>query len=87
MRTAFVQMVMGMLRLKNKTNGYWLIRKYRIMKEYKGTGKSIIAVARKMNTIVYAILKTRNPFDPSRMQPEPKYLEMSKAAKRYALVV
>ncbi len=87
LRTAFVQMVMGMLRLQNKTDGYWLIRKYRIMKEYKGAGKSIIATARKINAIVYAILKTRNPFDPSRMQPEPKYLEMSKAAKRYALVV
>jgi len=87
LRTAFVQMVMGMVRLHSKTDGYWLMRKYQIMKEHKGTGKSIIATARKMNTIVYAILKTKKPFDPSRMLPDPKYLEMSKAAKRYALVV
>lgn len=86
LRTAFVQIVMGMLRLKNKTGGYWLIHKYQIMKDHKGTGKSIIAMARKMNTIVYAILKTRKPFDPSRMQPDLKYMEMSRAAKHYALV-
>ena len=87
LRTAFVQMVMGMLRLQNKTDGYWLMRKYHLMKEYKGTGKSIIATARKMSTMVYAILKERQPFDPSRMHPNPKYFEMSKVARRYALAV
>jgi len=87
LRTAFVQIVMGMLRLKNSTDGYWLMQKYRTMKEHKGTGKSIIATARKLNTIVYEILKTRKPFDPSRMKLDPKYLEMSKASKCYALVV
>jgi len=87
LRTAFVQIVMGMLRLKNKTNGYWIIQKYQIMKEHKGTGKSIIAMARKINTIVYAILKHGRPFDPSKMEPDPKYLEMSKAAKLYVLAI
>jgi hypothetical protein len=72
-------MVMGMLWLQDKTDGYWVMSKYRAIKEHKGTGKSIIATARKMSTIVYAILKTREPFDPSRMLPEPKYIEMSKA--------
>ena len=61
--------------------------KYRTMKANEGTGKSIIATARKMSTMVYAILKTRKPFDPSRMHPNPKYLEMSKAARYYALAV
>jgi len=87
LRTAFVQMVMGMLRLQNKTDGYRLMRKYRMMKECKGTGKSIIATARKMSSIVYAILKTRQPFDSLRMLPVPKDMEMSKDATRYALVV
>lgn len=87
LRTAFVQMVMGMLRLQNKTDGYWVMSKYRAMKEHKGTGKSIIATARKMSTIVYAILKTRQPFDPLRMLPEPKYVEMSKVSRRYALAI
>jgi transposase len=84
LRTAFVQMVMGMLRLQNKTYGYWLMRKYQIMKENKGAGKSIIALARKMSTMVYAILNTREPFDPLKMN---KYLEMSKAAIHYALAI
>lgn len=87
LRTAFVQMVMGMLRLQNETAGYRLMCKYRTMKENKGTGKSIIATARKMSTIVYVILKERQPFDPSKMSPDPKYVEMSKVARRYALAV
>jgi hypothetical protein len=77
-------MVMGMLRLQNKTDGYWVMSKYGAMKEHKGTGKSIIATARKMSTVVYAILKTRQTFDPSRMLPKPKYVEMSKG---YALAI
>ncbi len=87
LRTAFVQMVMGMLRLRNKTDGYWLMYKYKAMKENKGTGKSVIATARKMSTIVYAILKKGEPFDPSKMLPDPKYVEMSKVARCYALAV
>lgn len=87
LRTAFVQMVMGMLRLQNKTDGYRLMCKYRTMKENKGTGKSIIATARKMSTIVYVILKEKQPFDPSKMSPNPKYVEMSKVARHYALAV
>lgn len=87
LRTAFVQTVMGMLRLQDKTDGYWLMDKYRVMKGHKGTGKSIIATARKMSTIVYAILKKREPFDPIRMLPDPKYVQMSKDARHYALAV
>ena len=87
LRTAFVQMVMGMLRLQNKTDGYRLMRRYRTMKENKGTGKSVIATARKMSTIVYAILKKREPFNPSRMLPDPQYVQMSTVARRYALAV
>jgi len=87
LRTAFVQMVMGMLRLKNKTDGYRLMRKYRTMKKNKGTGKSIIATARKMSAIVYVILKERQPFDPSKMLSGPQYVEMSKVARLYALAV
>ena len=87
LRTAFVQMVMGVLRLQNKTDGYWVMSKHRAMKEHKGIGKSIITTARKMSTIVYAILKTRQPFEPSKMSPDLKYVEISKIARRYALVV
>ncbi|HEU19362.1 MAG TPA: hypothetical protein ENO00_08330 [Deltaproteobacteria bacterium] len=87
LRTAFVRMVMGMPRLRNKTDGYRLMGTYRAMKGHKGTGKSIIATARKMNTMVYEIFRTRKPFDQSRIIPEPEYPEMIKAARRYALAV
>ncbi|MBW2594714.1 MAG: hypothetical protein JRC93_01820 [Deltaproteobacteria bacterium] len=34
-----------------------------------------------------AKLKTKQPFDPSKMLPNPKYLEMSAVAKRNVLAV
>jgi hypothetical protein len=49
--TVFVQMVMGILRLQNKTAGYRLVYKYGNTKGNKGTGKSIIATARKMSKV------------------------------------
>ena len=67
LRTAFVQVVMGMLRYQKVTGRYRIMTKYQDMKKYKGTGKSIIATARKMSTITYAILKSREPFDPTKM--------------------
>lgn len=68
LRTAFVQCVMGMARIPKTTGGYRIMRKYRAMKESKGSGSSIIASARKMSSIVYFILKSREPFDPLKMQ-------------------
>ena len=67
LRTAFVQMVMGMVRYKKVTGSYTIMTRYQEMKKHKGTGKSIIATARKMSTITYAILKSRKPFDPTKM--------------------
>jgi transposase len=67
LRTAFVQMVMGMVRYQKVTSGYRIMTKYKDMKKHKGAGKSIIATARKMSTITYAILKSRSPFDPTKM--------------------
>jgi transposase len=67
LRTAFVQMVMGMLRYRKVTSGYRIMTKYQAMKTHKGAGKSIIATARKMSTITYTILKSRAPFDPTKM--------------------
>jgi transposase len=67
LRTAFVQMVMGMVRYQKVTGNYRVMTRYQNMKKHKGTGKSIIATARKMSTIAYAILKSREPFDPTKM--------------------
>lgn len=80
LRTAFVQAVMGMVRLRRTTEAYRIMSKYREMKKYKGSGRSIIAAARKMSTIVYAILTSREPFDPVKMAFSKKYSEMQSAA-------
>ena len=68
LRTAFVQVVMGMLRYQKVTGSYRIMTRYQDMKKHKGTGKSIIATARKISTITYAILKSREPFDPTKME-------------------
>ena len=87
LRTAFVQTVMGMIRSKKHTMGYRLMTRYSEMKIHKGSGKSIIATARKMSTIVYTILKTREPFDPQKMAHNSKYREMQEAALDASLAV
>jgi len=86
LRTAFVQIVMGMVRSRKKTASYRIIEKYNEMKKYKGSGKSIIAAVRKMSNVVYVILKTREPFDPLRMAFRKEYEEMQAAAWNVARV-
>jgi transposase len=80
LRTAYVQSVLGMVRSKKVTGSYRLMTSYRSMKQNKGSGASIIATARKMSTIVYRLLKYREPFDPSKMVPVKKYQKMQAAA-------
>lgn len=86
LRTAFVQMVMGMVRMQKKTGTYRIMMKYAAMKKQKGSGKSVIATARKMSTLVYTILKTREPFDPMKMAFRKEYREMQAAAWEAAMV-
>lgn len=85
LRTAFVQVVMGMVRLKSKTDEYRIMETYQTMKHNKGTGKSIIATARKISTIVYALLKHRQSFDPLKMVSDKKYTEVKRAARQYVV--
>jgi hypothetical protein len=80
MRSFYVQCVLEMVRSKKITEHYRIITKYRAMKQNKGSGASIITTARKMSTIVYRILKTREPFDPSKMVLVKKYTNMQSAA-------
>ena len=56
LRTALVQVVMGLRRMKEKTASFRLMRKYEAMKKSKGSGKSIIAAARKMAVIIWHML-------------------------------
>lgn len=67
LRTNMVQVVMGMLRVQNRLEDVSLIMDYKRMKKEKGSGKSIIAFARKLSRIIYVMLKTRSEFDPEKL--------------------
>jgi transposase len=67
LRTALVQVVLGMVRNKRTTGGYRLMGRYAAMKREKGSGKAIIATARKLSKIVWYMLRNDAPFDPQRM--------------------
>lgn len=64
LRTALVQLVLGMVRLKRTTVTYRLMIRYGIMKRQKGSGRTIIATARKMSKIIWFMLTSDRPFDP-----------------------
>ncbi len=85
LRTAFVQVVMGMIRAQKKTQSYRIIRKYREMKQHKGSGKSIIATARKMSTVIYTMLKNKEPFDELKMAYGTEYKDIQTAVLNAAL--
>ena len=67
LRTNMVQVVMGMLRVQSKLENASLIMDYKRMKKLKGSGKSIIAFARKMSRIIYVMLKTKTKFDATKL--------------------
>jgi transposase len=68
LRTAFVQLVLGMVRNRNKTGSYRLMHAYSALKESKSSGKAIIATAHKLSKIVWSILMNGKEFDPSSMR-------------------
>jgi transposase len=63
LRTALVQVVMGLRRMKKKTLCWRLMQRYEAMKKSKGSGKSIIATARKIATIIWNMLTEDIEFD------------------------
>jgi transposase len=63
LRTAMVQVVMGLRRMKKKTLSWRLMQRYEAMKKSKGSGKSIIATARKVATIIWNMLTEDVEFD------------------------
>jgi transposase len=63
LRTALVQVVMGMRRSKKTTLKWRLMLRYEAMKEHKGSGKSIIATARKLSTIIWSMLSKDEQFN------------------------
>ena len=66
LRTALVQIVLEMVRSR-RTNEYRIMKRYRDMKSYKGSGKTIVATARKLSKIIWYMLKNDTLFDPFRM--------------------
>ena len=63
LRTAIVQVVMG-IRRYHKTTGEWrLMKQYEYLKQHKGSGKSIIATGRKVATIIWHMLSKDETFN------------------------
>ena len=67
LRTAFVQVALGMIRLQKQTSEWHLIKDYRRKKEDKGSGRAIIALSRKVARVVFAMLMSGEEFDPELM--------------------
>ena len=63
LRTAIVQVVMGFRRLKAKTFCWRIMERYEAMKKSKGSGRTIIATARKLATIIWTMLTEDVEFD------------------------
>ena len=63
LRVALVQIVMGLRRMKAKTLRWRLMQRYEAMKAAKGSGKSIIATARKIAVIIWEMLSANVEFD------------------------
>ena len=68
LRTAFVQAAMGMIRLTKVTSEWRLIKEYQRRKNEKGSGRAIIALARKITRIVFVMLSKRERFNPELMR-------------------
>jgi transposase len=68
LRTALVQVVMGMRRMKAKTCSWRLMQRYEAMKKTKShPGIAVIAAARKVATVIWHMLNGDSEFDIGRM--------------------
>ena len=77
LRTAIVQMVLGMVRNQKRTEEYRIMQTYRSMKLHKGSGTTIIATARKLSKIVWHMLTNDEPFNPPEMT-DPKIRKIAR---------
>ena len=68
LRTALVQVVLGMVRSKRRTATYRIMERYDRLKKVKGSGRSIIATARALSEIIWHMLNENEPFDELRMK-------------------
>ena len=65
LRTAFVQVAMGIIRQPQNTSEWKLMKDYQAMKVSKGSGRAIIALTRKVARIVFAMLNKKEAFNPN----------------------
>lgn len=72
LRTAFVQVALGIIRQPQNTSEWKLMHDYNMMKVSKGSGRAIIALTRKIARIVFAMLNNRTPFDPEMVKKAEK---------------
>ena len=87
LRTALVQVVLGMVRVKKRTGSYRIMTRYTRLKKEKGSGRSIIATARLLSEIIWHMLTNNESFDPFRMKDNElnrKAMEMHAAASDVA---
>ena len=68
LRTAFVQVAMGIIRQPQNTSEWKLMKDYQTMKVSKGSGRAIIALTRKIARIVFAMLNKKEAFNPELMK-------------------
>ena len=68
LRTAFVQVAMGIIRQPQNTSEWKLMKDYQTMKVSKGSGRAIIALTRKVARIVFAMLNKKEAFNPELMK-------------------
>lgn len=70
LRTAFVQVALGIIRQPLKTRDWKLIQDYKAMKTTKGSGRAIIALTRKVARIIFVMINKQEPFDFSLIKRE-----------------
>ena len=66
LRTALIQMVLGLIRSKKEYNSRLMVF-YRNIKRYKGSGKALVATARKLTKVIWTLLSKDEEFDSSKL--------------------
>jgi len=85
LRTGIVQVVMGLRRMKEKTFFWRFMQRYEAMKKNKGSGRAIIATARKVATMIWHMLTEDVEFDLTKMVDK-KLAKKSEAMRKTAVV-
>ena len=83
LRTALVQVVMGIRRMKQKTFSWRMMERYVALKASKGSGRAIIATARKIAMIIWHMLNDETEFNVGLMVDQ----KLSKKAERMSKIV